>query len=101
MANSQLIGTVRNNGELRASIQLVPNEKKHNKRVELYDLRGRLMAHQTLDWDATEEFAGQIAFAMYNGFVFGVEHIKYKIRQNFEALLLDEQQPIIEPSEKE
>ena len=91
MANNQLIGTIRNNGELRASIQLVPNEKKHSKRVEIYDLRGRLMAYQTLDWDVTDEFAGQIAFALYNGFEFGTQHLKYQMRKNFEAILLDEE----------
>ena len=98
---AEFLGTIRKDGELKASVQLVPNTLTGKKRVEVYDPAGRMMAHQTLDGDYSKEGAAEIAFALYNGFVFGSEYIKYRIRQNFEALLLDEQQPIIEPSEKE
>lgn len=96
---AELLGTIKKGGELKASVQLVPNSLTGKKRVEVYDPAGRLMAHQTLEKDYSKEGAAEIAFALYNGFVFGVEHIKYKIRQNFEALLMDD--PRNEPSSEE
>lgn len=96
---AELLGTIKKDGELKASVQLVPNSLTGKKRVEVYDPAGRLMAHQTLEKDYSKEGAAEIAFALYNGFVFGVEHIKYKIRQNFEALLMDD--PRNEPSSEE
>lgn len=96
---AELIGTIKKDGELKASVQLVPNSLTGKKRVEVYDPAGRLMAHQTLEKDYSKESAAEIAFALYNGFVFGAEHIKYKIRQNFEALLMDD--PRNEPSSEE
>ena len=86
---AELLGTIRNNGELKASVQLVPNVMTGKKRVEVYDPLGRLMAHQTLDESCTKEAACGVAFALYNGFVFGQEYTKYQIRRNFEAILLD------------
>ena len=96
---AELLGTIKKDGELKASVQLVPNSLTGKKRVEVYDPAGRLMAHQTLEKEYSKEGAAEIAFALYNGFVFGVEHIKYKIRQNFEALLMDD--PRNEPSSEE
>lgn len=103
---AELLGTIRNNGELKASVQIVPNSMTGKKRVEVYDPVGRLLAHQTLDGTCTNEEAGAIAFALYNGFVFGVEHIKYKMRKNFEAFLVDTPTPdevseMVEPKPEE
>lgn len=86
---AELLGTIRNNGELKASVQLVPNAITGKKRVEVYDPLGRLMAHQVLDDSYSKEAACEIAFALYNGFVFGQEYTKYQIRRNFEAILLE------------
>ena len=96
---AELLGTIKKDGELKASVQLVPNSLTGKERVEVYDPAGRLMAHQTLEKGYSKEGAAEIAFALYNGFVFGVDHIKYKIRQNFEALLMDD--PRNEPSSEE
>lgn len=84
---NEFLGTIKKDGELKASIQLVPNTATGKKRVEVYDPAGRLMAHQTLEEGCDNDTASGIAFALYNGFVFGAEYIKYKVRQNVESLL--------------
>ena len=88
-AVAKYIGAIRKDGELTATIQVVPNTITGKHRIEVYDPAGRLMAHQTLDRDCSDEYAAEIGFALCNGFIFGVEHTKYQMRKNFEAILLE------------
>lgn len=90
---AHLVGTIRGENILKASIQIVPNTNGESSRVEVYDVSGRRMAYMNVKPDTEDSVAGVIGYSLYEGFIFGVEHIKYKMRQNFEAILLDNPTP--------
>ena len=90
---AHLVGTIRDENILKASIQIVPNANGESSRVEVYDVSGRRMAYMNVKPDTEDSVAGVIGYSLYEGFIFGVEHIKYKMRKNFEAILLDNPTP--------
>lgn len=85
MSNS--IATVKLDGHIGASIQLVPNELEGSARVEVYNMRGQLLAHQIVAAGIEKDDAAAVGFAMYNGFIFGYRACEQRVRTGVELLL--------------
>ena len=84
---SNSIATVKLDGHIGASIQLVPNEMDGSARVEVYNMRGLLLAHQKVDGAIDKDEAAAIGFALFNGFIFGYRACEQLVRQGVETLL--------------
>lgn len=84
---SDQIATVKLDGHIGASIQLVPNELDGSARVEVYNMRGQLLAHQVVPGDTDKDTAAAIGFSLFNGFIFGYRACEQRVRQGVETLL--------------
>lgn len=84
---SNSIATVKLDGHIGASIQLVPNELDGSARIEVYNMRGQLLAHQQVSSDMDRNTAASIGFSLFNGFVFGYRACEQRLRQGVETLL--------------
>lgn len=85
--DAQTCARIKLDGHLGASVQLVPNVLTGNARVEVYNMRGQLLAHQTVPVDTDRDQASAIGFALFNGFIFGYRSCEQRVRQNVETLL--------------
>lgn len=92
MSNS--IATVKLDGHIGASIQLVPNELDGSARVEVYNMRGLLLAHQAVPGDTDKDTAAAIGFSLFNGFIFGYRACEQRVRTGVETLLGGEDSPL-------
>ena len=86
MSENNHVGTIKLDGKAGASIQIVPNADG-SARVEVYNLRGTLLAYQRVDKSISDDEAVNIGFSLFNGFVFGYRACEYLVRQNVEAIL--------------
>lgn len=84
---SNQLATVKLDGHIGASIQLVPNEMDGSARIEVYNMRGQLLAHQQVSGDMDKDQAAAIGFALFNGFIFGYRACEQRVRQGVETLL--------------
>jgi hypothetical protein len=91
---SDVIATVKLDGHIGASIQLIPNELDGSARVEVYNMRGQLLAHQKVDGTIDKDEASAIDFSLFNGFIFGYRACEQKVRQGVETLLGGEDNPL-------
>lgn len=83
---SDVIASVKLDGHIGASIQLVPNANG-TARVEVYNMRGVLLAHQQVAGNIDRETASAIGFSLFNGFVFGYRACEQRVRTGVETLL--------------
>lgn len=91
---SNQVATVKLDGHLGASVQLVPNVLTGNARVEVYNMRGQLLAHQKVDGTIDKDEAAAIGFSLFNGFIFGYRACEQRVRQGVETLLGGEDSPL-------
>lgn len=84
---SNQLATVKLDGHIGASIQLIPNELDGSARIEVYNMRGQLLAHQQVGSDMDRNTAASIGFSLFNGFVFGYRACEQRLRQGVETLL--------------
>ena len=84
---SDVIATVKLDGHIGASIQLIPNDLDGSARVEAYNMRGQLLAHQKVDGTIDKDDASAIGFSLFNGFVFGYRACEQRVRTGVETLL--------------
>jgi hypothetical protein len=84
---SDQIATVKLDGHIGAFIQLVPNEMEGSARVEVYNMRGLLLAHQKVDGTVDKDQAADIGFSLFNGFIFGYRACEQRVRTGVELLL--------------
>lgn len=95
-AVSNQVAEIRQDGRVAAVVQFVPNERNGVARIEVYNKRGQLLAHQQVSLDTDKELASAIGFALYNGFVFGYRACAYKFRHGVIDLMEDrELDPIL------
>lgn len=85
MSNS--IATVKLDGHIGASIHMVPNELDGSARIEVYNMRGQLLAHQIVDVTIDKDQAAAIGFSLFNGFIFGYRACEQRVRTGVELLL--------------
>lgn len=83
------VAEIRQDGRIAAVVHLVPNEKTGDARIEVYNVRGQLLAHQRVTSDTDKDSASAIGFAMYNGYVYGYRACAYKFRHGVIDLLED------------
>ena len=83
------VAEIRQDGRTAAVVQLVSNEKTGTARIEVYNVRGQLLAHQQVSSDIDKESASTIGFAMYNGYIYGYRACAYKFRHGVIDLLED------------
>lgn len=91
---SNNIATVKLDGHIGASIQLVPNEGDGSARIEVYNMRGQLLAHQAVPGNTDKDTAASIGFSLFNGFIFGYRACEQRVRTNVETLLGGPDSPI-------
>lgn len=84
---SNQVATVKLDGHIGASIQLVPNKLEGSARIEVYNMRGQLLAHQQVSGDTDQDRAAAIGFSLFNGFIFGYRACEQRVRQGVETLL--------------
>ena len=83
------VAEIRQDGRIAAVVHLVPNEKTGDARIEVYNVRGQLLAHQQVTSGIDKDSASAIGFAMYNGYVYGYRACAYKFRHGVIDLLED------------
>ena len=92
MSNS--IATVKLDGHIGASIHMVPNELDDSARIEVYNMRGQLLAHQIVHIDTDKDEAARIGFSLFNGFIFGYRACEQRVRTGVELLLGGPENPL-------
>ena len=92
---SNKIASVRMDGHIGAEIQMVKNEREGTARVEVYNMRGQLLAHQEVPGETDKETASAIGFALYNGFIFGYRSCEYRLRTGVDLLLNGSESPLM------
>ena len=89
--SENIIGIVNNSeGNKRGEISLIPNEKTGKQRIEVTDLNGKLLAHQTVDGDIDTDTAALIGFALYNGWLFGYAEAIMQTRTKLERMIQEQ-----------
>lgn len=91
---SDQVATVKLDGHIGASIQMIPNTLDGTARVEVYNMRGQLLAHQVVAGDTDKDTAASIGFALFNGFIFGYRACESRVRSNVETLLGGDDSPL-------
>ena len=92
MSNS--IATVKLDGHIGATIQLIPNELEGHARIEVKNMRGQLLAHQIVAPDIDKDDAASVGVALYNGFIFGYRACEQRVRQGVETLMAGADSPL-------
>lgn len=91
---SDVIASVKLDGHIGAEIHFVPNAMDDTARLEVYNLRGQLLAYQQMPGDTSVEIARMIGFALFNGYVFGYRACEQRVRQGVETLLNGQDNPL-------
>lgn len=92
-SSPQTCAKIKLDGHIGASIQLVPNANG-TARVEVYNMRGVLLAHQQVDGNIDRETASAIGFSLFNGFVFGYRACQSAVRSGIESVLSGPDSPL-------
>ena len=91
---SDVIASVKLDGHIGAEIHFVPNAMEDTARLEVYNLRGQLLAYQQMPGDTSVEIARMIGFALFNGYVFGYRACEHRLRNGLETLLSGPDSPL-------
>lgn len=91
---SNQLATVKLDGHIGATIQLIPNEMENHARIEVKNMRGQLLAHQQVSGDMDRNTAASIGFSLFNGFIFGYRACEQRVRTGVETLLNGPDNPL-------